>query len=53
MQDIITATDLGAVERERERERERQSNTLLNKIKINCILHRKKQNFLCLFCVYA
>ena len=48
MQDVITATDLGAVERERERE-----STLLNRIKIDCILHRKKQNFLCLFCVYA
>ena len=51
MQDIITATDLGTVERERERERE--SYTLLNGLKINFILHRKKQNFLCLFCVYA
>ena len=47
MQNIITATDLGAVKREGE------SYTLLNRIKINCILHRKKQNFLCLFCVCA
>ena len=51
MRNIATATDLGTVERERERERE--SYTLLNRIKINCILHRKKQNFLCLFCVCA
>ena len=43
MQNIITATDLGAVKREGE------SYTLLNRIKINCIL----QNFLCLFCVCA